>query len=109
MKGPISAIRLPIPSSLAAASPRSSPSGAPNARRLFLSVRVGCGEVRRLVHQFEFLAAAVAAASTAVRHVLPVARSPAQCEASYALTQDRSFGRRRGGPLRPARANASDH
>src|SRR5262249_50641472 len=55
----------------------------------------GCGGARRVVHQFEFLAAAVAAAaaaaSTAVRHVSPVPHSPRRSEASYALNLGRSF------------------
>src|SRR5262249_418745 len=68
----------------------------------------GCGGARRLVHQFEFLAAAVAAAAAAasaeVRHVWPVPHSPRQSEASYALNLGRSFGRRPSAPLRHARA-----
>ena len=79
------------------------------SQRLSLGVSVGCGEARRVVHQFEFLAAvvAVAAVSTAVRHVSPVPHSPRQSEAPYALNLGRSFGRRPCGPLRHARANAS--
>src|SRR5262245_3125268 len=93
-------------------------SGARLARRvgaangLSLGVPVGCGGARRVVHQFEFLAAAVAAvaaaACAAVRHVSPVPHSPRQSEASYALNLGRPFGRRPCGPLRHARANALD-
>ena len=86
------------------------PAPAPNG--LSLGVPVGSGGARRVVHQFEFLAAAVAAAaaaaSAAVRHVSPVPHSPRQYEASYALNLGRPFGRRPCGPLRRARANALD-
>jgi hypothetical protein len=88
---------------------------APNARRLFLGVPVGCGGARRVVHQFEFLAAAVAvavvvaAASAVVRRVSPALHSPWLSEASLALNRGRSVRQRRCGPLRHARANASDH
>src|SRR5262245_47023410 len=85
---------------------------ARNSNGLSLGVPVGCGGVRRVVHQFEFLAAAVAAAaaaaSAAVRHVSPGPHSPRQSEATYALNLGRSFGRRQCGPLRHARANALD-
>src|SRR5215510_4654566 len=85
---------------------------ARNSNGLSLGVPVGCGGVRRVVHQFEFLAAAVAAAaaaaSAAVRHVSPVPHSPRQSEATYALNLGRSFGRRQCWPLRHARANAFD-
>src|SRR5262249_46042611 len=86
------------------------PAPAPNG--LSLGVPVGCGGARRVVHQFEFLAAAVAAAaaaaSAAARHVSPVPHSRRQSEASYALNLGRPFGRRPCGPLRHARANALD-
>src|SRR5262245_46193837 len=82
------------------------PAPAPNG--LSLGVPVGCGAARRVVHQFEFLAAAVAAAaaaaSAAVRHVSPVPHSPRQSEASYALNLGRSFGRRPCGPASHVRS-----
>src|SRR5215831_2004097 len=77
-------------------------SGARLARRvgaangLSLGVPVGCGGARRVVHQFEFLAAAVvaaaaAAASAAVRHVSPVPHSRRQSEASCVSHLEWSF------------------